>query len=501
MRLASASLQIPPSRVAARRAIAAAIGLYSLLPVGAAAQTTGWSQFQGGPAHRGVAADGPSPPFAEAWTLDEPLGGATGAEGLSGVVAADGVVVTVGPDTVIALDAATGVERWTIDRAGGPAVQPATAAGPDGTIVVFPEGYGPNAPTSATPSPTASPVADDDDDDARTVELVAVALDGGDEVWRTELPSPSRSGVTATADGSVVLVGGNEGSVSAVEASSGDVRWTQDVGGSVDAAIAATDELALVSAPGEDGGPFAVVGLTLADGSEAWRYEPGAATFFGSPAAIGDATAYVATDDATVRAIDAANGQERWIARMNDITAATPPIVLDDVVIAADVGGQVYAFDPVSGARRWDHALNVGRPNVRSAPVSVGTSVVVPTARGELFAVEQATGDLVWSADVADGLVRSLAVADGRVIAVRGGTEPGLVAFEHDPSGTLVRIESPTIFDAGDFATALAVAAVPMVLVVTLAGKALAARLGPPTLGRSMPRDPIEDAIDEDGTT
>jgi outer membrane protein assembly factor BamB len=500
------------SRVAVRCLIVAAAAAWLMAPTAAAAQVAqGWTQFQGGPEHRGAAPDGPSPAFTEAWSFEEPVGGATGAEGLSGIVTADGLVVTVGPEAVIALDPVRGSESWRSARVGGPPVQPAVATSPDGAIVVFPEGYGPNPPSStSTSSPATTPTASPDaatgtdaatETSAPAVDLVAVTAEDGAEVWRTELPSPSRSGVTATADGDLVLVGGNDGSVTAVEASSGEIRWTQPVGDAIYTAIGVTDVHALVSAAGEDGGAFAVIALDLTDGAEAWRYEPGAAAFFGSPPAIADGTAYIASDDATVRAIDTTSGTERWAARMNDITAATPPIVLDDIVVAVDVGGQVYAFDRATGDRRWDHALNVGRLNVRSAAVAVGTSIVVPTARGELFAVEQTTGDLVFRTDVADGVLRSLAVADGLLIGVRGGRSPGLVALEHDPSGTLVRIASPTTFDAGAFATAFALAAVPLVAMSIGAGRLLARRLGPTTLGRPTPRDPIEDAIDREPST
>jgi outer membrane protein assembly factor BamB len=509
------ALPLPSSRPVSRTArlargatvLACSVLALALAPVVAVAQSLdGWTQFQGRADHLGSVADGPEPAFAESWSLEEPVGGATGTEGLSGIVAADGLVVTVGSEAVIAVESSTGADAWRIDRDGGPPVQPAIADGADGPVVVFPEGYGPNPPTpaptvaspedtaSTSPDATASP-ADDDDDAVSGVDLVAVSLADGEEVWRTELPSPSRSGVSASGD--VVLVGGNDGSVTALEAATGEIRWTQPVGDAVYAPVAVAGDLALASSAGTDGGAFAVVALGVSDGTQAWRYEPGGAAFFGSSAAVADGTAFVAFDDATVRAFDAATGEERWLARMNDISAATPPVVADDLVITVDVGGQVYAFDRATGESVWDHALNVGRPNVRSAAVVTGAHVVVPTTRGELFTVELATGDLVSSTDIADGPLRSLAVADGMLLGVRGGSRPGLVALGHDPEGPLFRVTSPTIFEPGTSAAAFAMAALPLVVLLILLGRFLSGRLGRPTLGRPTPVDPIEDALDD----
>ena len=510
----STSAASRPHRPVARPAAAIAVTLLALAlplaPATAGAQATdGWTQFQGGPEHVGAAPDGPRPPFVESWSLEEPLGGVTGAEGLSGIAAADGLAVTVGPASVIAVEGSTGAEVWRIERDGGPPTQPAIATGADGPVVVFTEGYGPNPPAGASPSDTPAPTASDApspsdaaDDGDPGVDLVAVSLPDGQEVWRTQLPSPSRSGVSARGD--VVVVGGNDGSVTALEAATGKIRWTEPVGDAIYSSVTLTEDLALVSAPGDDDGAFAVVALDVTDGGQAWRYEPGGAAFFGSTAAVADGTAFATFDDATVRAFDPETGEERWLARMNDIAAATPPVVVGDVVVSVDVGGQVYAFDGATGERRWDHALNVGRPNVRSAAVATGEHVVVPTTRGEVFVIELATGELVSSTDVADGSLRSLAVTDGSVIGVRGGGRSGLVALEHDPGGSLFRVGSPTIFDPGTFAGPLAIAAIPLVVVLVLFGRLLAARLGPARLGRPDPIDPIESALDEghddDGT-
>jgi glucose dehydrogenase len=301
--------------------------------------------------------------------------------------------------------------------------------------------------------------------------------------------------VTAGAD--AVYVGGVDGSVTAVDTRTGEIRWTVPVGSTgIHVPVALAGDLVLVSATGGDERPFAVVALRADDGSQAWRYEPGATVVFGSAASVADDVAYIAGDDATVRAIDATTGDERWMARANDIGPAAPPVLVDDLVVVADVGGQVTAFDRETGEHRWDHALNVGRPNVRSAAVATSSVVLVPTVEGELYAVESASGDLVSKVDVGDGLLRSLAIAGDVVIGVRGGRDAGLVGIGHDLDGVVFRTPSPTTFDPATFATNAAIAIVPIVAVALLCGRVLRRRVGPARIGGgASPHDPLEDGL------
>ena len=115
----------------------------------------------------------------------------------------------------------------------------------------------------------------------------------------------------------------------------------------------------------------------------------------------------------------------------------------------------------------------------------------------QITAAKLAGGDLVWSTDAADGALRTLAVTSDLVIGVRAGSRPGLVAFDHDPDGTLVRIASPTTIDPGRLAANAALAAVPVVVVLLLLGRALAGRVGPVRIGQPAPRDPLEEGLDE----
>ncbi len=96
-----------------------------------------WSQFQGGPGHPGVLADGPAPPYRVAWTLPAPAGDA-----LSGAVVAGDLAVSVGEEAVYGIDVASGAVQWQIPRAGGPLSVPAIGVAGGRRILVYLEGPG-----------------------------------------------------------------------------------------------------------------------------------------------------------------------------------------------------------------------------------------------------------------------------------------------------------------------------------------------------------------------
>ena len=77
-----------------------------------------------------------------------------------------------------------------------------------------------------------------------------------------------------------------------------------------------------------------------------------------------------------------------------------------------------------------------------SPAVIAGESVLVATSNGRLAAIDLGSGLLVWQSEQGDGLLRSLALAP-QVVGVRGGAEPGLVGFAHDPMARWCRSSRP----------------------------------------------------------
>jgi hypothetical protein len=86
------------------------------------------------------------------------------------------------------------------------------------------------------------------------------------------------------------------------------------------------------------------------------------------------------------------------------------------------------------------------------------------------------------------------------VIAVKGGRSAGLIAFEHDPDGTLVDVPSPTELDVGTTLSRYGLAAVFVFAVAFVPGLLARRRFGSATEGSDEIDDVAPDVDVVDGT-
>jgi outer membrane protein assembly factor BamB len=488
--------------LAAVMAVVAVASLALLAPATAQEEPT-WSQFQGGPGHPGVLADGPPPPYRVAWTLPAPAGDA-----LSGAVVAGDLVVSVGEEAVYGIDVASGAVEWQIPRAGGPLSVPAIGMAGGRRILVYLEGPGPvdaAGPASPSVSPTGdptsttaaspSPAATDEEGDTST--LVAVALGDRTELWRTPLQELSRSGVTI--DGANAFVGDQGGTVAAIALEDGAVTWSQKLDGLVDTPLAVSDGQVYAVARNADTPQVVVAAFDAASGERGWpSVVLQASSTAGSSPTAGGGSVFVGSADRWVRALDAGDGAERWASLALSLFSPATSLAFDgESVFAADISGGVYRLDANDGERRWSYQLN--EVVIRSSPVVSGSSVLLGLGDGRLVAIDVSSGHLVWESDPSPGLVGTIALSTDAAIVVKGGRRAGLIAFEHDPDGALVDIPSPTELDVGTTLSRYGVAAVLVFGVALVPGLLARRRFGPAVEGSDEIDDdaPDDDVVDE----
>src|SRR5205085_1343234 len=174
------------------------------------------------------------------------------------------------------------------------------------------------------------------------------------------------------------------------------------------------------------------------------------------------------------------------------------------VVVGAD-DGTVTAFDLASGKMRWHQDLG----DVVDTPIAAGAAVVYASVhsnsrqRPSVVALREAAGAEVWRytpntsglvagapsvvngtmyVTLGDGTVRAVAAA--AVVVARTGAAAGLVGLAANPTGSLIDERSPTIVMPASLALDWATAAIPLAVVLILAGRFLIARLGPPEFER-----------------
>ena len=409
------------------------------------------------------------------------------------------------------VDLGTGAVVWDVPRAGGPLSTPAAGSVEGATAVLYLEGPredepepSPGASGTASPSPSGSPAASASpsgdevgpggEDEDPVSSLVAVSLEDRAELWRVPLQAVARSGVTI--DGTTAYVGDQDGHVVAVALADGSVIWTADLVGRVDVPVAVSGGTVFAIARDADAGSVGIVALDAATGEEAWKVFPQTTSTVGSAPTAGDGFVLVGSADRLVRSIDAEAGTQRWGSLvLSFFSPATVPALAGDAVYAADLSGGLYRLGASDGHRVWSHQLN--EIVFRSAPVVSGPTVLLGLNDGRLVAIDTDSGHLVWGSEATPGLVGTIALGTDVVVAVKGGREAGLIAFEPDPEGALVDVPSPTELDAGTTLTRYGVAAVAVLVAVLVPGILLRRRLGPADLSGGIDQEDEVDGEEE----
>ncbi len=424
-----------------------------------------WSQFQGGPEHPGAIPEAPQPPYRERWRFRPPAGG------LSGAVLTDELAIAVGRDAVYGVELATGQAAFEVPRDGGPLSIPALATVGERLVLLYLEGPGPGD-AGAGPTPSPSPGSEE----ARASELVAVDLADRSELWRARLDAVSRSGVSVAGD--LAYVGDDLGGVYAFSLASGERAWKAQAVGRVDSPPAVGDGAVYVSARNLDEQRTEVLALDALAGDRRWTFSPAGGALALSGLAVADGSVVLGAGDQLVRGLASEDGAARWHAlALNLFSPASAPALRAGDVYVADAAGGLYRLDPADGRRVWDHQTNA--LIVHSSPVLVGSFVVVGLGDGRVAAFDDASGDLVYASEPSPGPVGPLALSRDLLVAPAGGSAPALVAYEHDPSGSLVRIPSPTILAPGRLVGLFALAAAIVGLVILVPFHFLAPRFGP----------------------
>jgi outer membrane protein assembly factor BamB len=396
--------------------VAAAVIVATLGGPAVAQEADPWPMAGRDAAHSGTA-DGPAPPYREAWTEVVALGGP-----VSGPAVARNALVVVAARGVVALDPATGDLLWEMDRTEGPAGPPAIA----GELVVH---------ASGSDSSTS---------------VVARGLENGNEAWRAFVDADVPGGLVV-ADG-LVYAATTAGEVVALEADTGQERWRSEVEGRLEATPAVVEDLVLVAGEVRQTGVVTVFALDAATGGRPqWQFSTsGPALPASAPASDGE-RAFVATSEGVLRALDLDGGGQVWTAEMRaavssrQVPAAASPLVVADRL-------HLYGLGPGDGEERWTflladlRALPGGRRNTLSpsSPAVLGEAAVIGDASGVLSAIDLDTGRLVWRSDLSPGPLGAVAVGDDLVFATTLGQGGSVIGLEHDPDGVLLDEPSPT---------------------------------------------------------
>lgn len=187
-----------------------------------------------------------------------------------------------------------------------------------------------------------------------------VALDAatGDVRWIDRRPTNHpHSTIALDPDIGRLVVGSNDGVCYAWSFPDLERAWTFQTDGPIKGPIAVHEDLALFGSWDEH-----VYGLDLEDGSEVWSFQAGADVMSG-PAIDPEGTVYVGSHDSNLYALDGATGEERWRFPtggwiIGSVTATR------EHVLAGAYDDRMYAIESETGEEAW-HVE--GRGNATSA--------------------------------------------------------------------------------------------------------------------------------------
>lgn len=226
--------------------------------------------------------------------------------------------------------------------------------------------------------------------------------------------------------GDVVYVGACNGIFYALDAASGDVRWTYDTTrdgppGQFHGDALVTDELVVVGS--DQAGLGYLYAFDRETGAVRWKH--------GFPRGVGSQirrdgdAVFAATAAGEVAAVGLDRGELRWsVGVVDDTTADTrslDPILVGDRFFVGWRSGRVDAYDVDTGERMWRRDLEapIGTSLAKSP-----SGIVVGTADGTLTELSL-DGEVVGSLSLGTRLYGDLLVAEDCLLALGWSAEDG----------------------------------------------------------------------------
>jgi eukaryotic-like serine/threonine-protein kinase len=228
----------------------------------------------------------------------------------------------------------------------------------------------------------------------------------------------------------LVIAGSTDGTIYAVDLTSGTVRWRYHATGPVTSTAAVANGVAYLQS---DDGTLHAVGIrdgqmrwTRADGTPlplGWGHENG--DYFTSSPVVTDGLVIVGGRDGSLVARDLASGQERWRYQATcEIWGS--PAVEGGVVVVGDQCGSVHAVAVGTGRLRWrfrtvgdtlaSASFGFDRRTIQSSPAIWESTVLVGARDGFLYAIDLTTGRERWRYNHEVSWVNASPAVDGRLV-------------------------------------------------------------------------------------
>ena len=181
----------------------------------------------------------------------------------------------------------------------------------------------------------------------------------------------------------------------------------------------------------------AIASLATADGSAQWRRQVEPLHGYGQtfPTAAGNLFAAVGADGSYgIAGIDAADGTKTWThgLELNDPLVVNSATGVNEMVIATEFGGLLFAREGATGEARWELSFE----DRVTAPLVGDGTLYCAVRDGPIVAVDAENGEELWRVSDGDGYAR-LSLVRETLLSLRSGEMNTVVSARRTSDGGL----------------------------------------------------------------
>jgi eukaryotic-like serine/threonine-protein kinase len=230
--------------------------------------------------------------------------------------------------------------------------------------------------------------------------LYAVDAETGEQLWSEDGFGQLES--TGAIAGDMIITGGYNQTVKALDRITGDKRWSYTTGYGIQGAPLIVDDRVYIATDHE------VYALDLESGGLIWKVSTGTeGAYMGAPAYV-NGVIYT-TGGKLLLALEAESGRELWRTQKDEMFLG--PTVANGLVYVGNFDRKLYAFDQASGEERWSYA---GEDVFWSSLAASEDKIFAGNDR-TVYALDAQTGAVLWSFDAESHSVSEPLVSDGVV--------------------------------------------------------------------------------------
>jgi len=231
--------------------------------------------------------------------------------------------------------------------------------------------------------------------------VYAIDMSTGNVLWRSPTPG-GKMAASPAVFGNLLVVHEMNGQVRLLRRRDGHVERTYEIGAPIESSPIVRDGVDYFGS--WDG---VVEALELRSGHVRWRFPSGCKIT--SSASISGGTLYIGDYCGRLLALNRSTGRLRWAGFVNGRIYGTPAVAGRRVFVGSSDGGSMNAFT-TSGRVLWRRYFG---SYVYSSPAVWGGRVYFGTYAGLFYALNAATGTTSWSVSAGGPISGAAAVVDG----------------------------------------------------------------------------------------